>query len=79
VKQTPEELQQLVATVLVVVAIRSTWVDMSVFDFLLAALGLAPLALLLFFWMMFPRDRGIHPIYRENAIDTIDKKPEPRT
>ena len=45
---------------------------MSMFDFFLAALSLAPLGLFLLFWRMFPRDRGVHPIYRESGIETID-------
>jgi hypothetical protein len=39
------------------------------FDFFLAALSLAPVGLLLLFWRMFPRDRGVHPIYREAGIE----------
>jgi hypothetical protein len=46
---------------------------MSMFDFFLAALSLAPLGLFLLFWRMFPRDRGMHPIYRESGIEMIDK------
>ena len=46
---------------------------MSIFDFSLAALSLAPLGLFLLFWRMFPRDRGVHPIYRESGIEMIDK------
>jgi hypothetical protein len=42
------------------------------FDFFLAALSLAPLGLSLLFWRMFPRDRGVHPIYRECGVETID-------
>jgi hypothetical protein len=42
---------------------------MSMFDFFLAALSLAPLGLFLLFWRMFPRDRGIHPIYRESGTE----------
>jgi len=45
---------------------------MSMFDFLLAALSLAPVGLFLLFWRMFPRDRGVHPIYRESGIEMID-------
>jgi hypothetical protein len=47
------------------------------FGFFLAALSLAPLGVFLAFWRMFPRDRGIHPIYRESGIDTKDKRPSP--
>ena len=45
---------------------------MSMFDFFLAALSLAPLGLFLLFWRMFPRDPGVHPIYRESGIEMID-------
>ena len=45
---------------------------MSMFDFFLAALSLAPLGLLLLLWRMFPRDRGVRPIYRESGIEMID-------
>ena len=45
---------------------------MSMFDFFLAALSLAPVGLFLLFWRMFPRDRGVHPIYRESGIEMID-------
>ena len=45
---------------------------MSIFDFFLAAFSLAPLGLFLLFWRMFPRDRGVHPIYRESGIEMID-------
>jgi len=45
---------------------------MSMFDFFLAALSLAPLGLFLLFWRMFPRDRGIHPIYRDAEIEMRD-------
>jgi hypothetical protein len=41
---------------------------MSMFDFFLAALSLAPVGLFLLFWRIFPRDRGVHPIYRETGI-----------
>ena len=45
---------------------------MSMLDFFSAALSLAPVGLFLLFWKMFPRDRGVHPIYRESAIEMID-------
>jgi hypothetical protein len=45
---------------------------MSMFDFFLAALSVAPLGLFLLFWRMFPRDRGVHPIYRESGIEMIE-------
>ena len=45
---------------------------MSIFDLFLAALSLAPVGLFLLFWRMFPRDRGVHPIYRESGIEMID-------
>jgi hypothetical protein len=46
------------------------------FDFFLTALSLTPLGLFLLFWRMFPRDRGVHPTYREPGIKTIDKRAE---
>jgi hypothetical protein len=49
---------------------------MSMFDFFLAALRLAPVGLFLLFWRMFPRDRGVHPIYRESGIEMIDNGTE---
>ncbi len=50
--------------------------EMSMFHFFLAALSLAPIGLFLLFWRMFPRDRGIHPIYRESGTETIGKRTE---
>ena len=47
---------------------------MSMFDFFLVALSLAPFGLFLLFWTVFPRDRGIHPIYRESGIEMIDNR-----
>ena len=44
------------------------------FDFLLVGVSLVPLGLLLFFWKVFTEDGGIHPIYREPGIETIDKR-----
>lgn len=44
------------------------------FDFLLVRVSLVPLGLLLFFWKVFPEDGGIHAIYREPGIETIDKR-----
>jgi hypothetical protein len=49
---------------------------MSMFDFFVAVLSLAPLGLFLVFWTMFPRDRGVHPIYRESGIEMIDNGTE---
>jgi hypothetical protein len=49
---------------------------MSMFDLFLAALSLAPVGLFLLFWRMFPRDRGVHPIYRESGIEMIDNGTE---
>jgi hypothetical protein len=49
---------------------------MSMVDFFLAALSLAPVGLFLLFWRMFPRDRGVHPIYRESGNETIDNGTE---
>lgn len=46
------------------------------FDFFLLGLSLAPLGLLLFFWRVFPKDRGIHPIYRESETETAGKRGE---
>jgi hypothetical protein len=46
------------------------------FDIFLAALSLAPIGLFLLFWRMFPRDRGVHPIYRESGIEMIDNGTE---
>jgi hypothetical protein len=46
------------------------------FDFFVAAVSLAPVGLFLLFWALFPRDCGIHPIYRESGIETIDKRTE---
>lgn len=43
-------------------------------DFLLVGVSLVPLGLLLFFSKVFPNDCGIHPIYREPGIETIDKR-----
>jgi len=49
---------------------------MSMFDFFVAALSLAPFGLLLLFWRMFPRDGCIHPIYRESGIEVIENGTE---
>ena len=46
------------------------------YDYLLAGFSLVPLGLLLFFWKVFPRDHGIHPIYRESGVKTIDERTE---
>jgi hypothetical protein len=46
---------------------------MPILDLFLAAISLAPLGLLLFFWMMFPDDRGIHPIYRDSTSNDTHK------
>jgi hypothetical protein len=45
------------------------------FDLFLAAFSLAPLGLFLLFWRVFPRDRSVHPIYRE-SIETMGKRTE---
>lgn len=50
---------------------------MSIFDLLLAAVRLAPLGLLIFFWRMFPDDRGIHPIYRDSKSNDRQKDTDP--
>jgi hypothetical protein len=49
---------------------------MSMFDFFLAALSMAPVGLFLLFWRIFPRDRGIHPIYRESGTETTGERTE---
>ena len=49
---------------------------MSMFDFFLVALSLAPVGLFLLIWRVFPRDRGVHPIYRESGIEMICNGPE---
>jgi hypothetical protein len=49
---------------------------MFILDFFLAALSLAPVGLFLLFWKMFPRDRGVHPIYRESGAEMIDSGTE---
>lgn len=46
------------------------------FDFVLLGSSLVPLGLLLFFWKVFPRDSGIHPVYRDSRIETRDEGPE---
>ena len=46
------------------------------FALLLLGLSLAPLALLLLFWNMFPQDGSIHPIYRESRVERIAKRTE---
>jgi hypothetical protein len=46
---------------------------MSMFEFIIAALSLAQLGLLLLFWGVFPRDHGVHPIYRESGIEATDE------
>jgi hypothetical protein len=38
------------------------------FDYMLVGFSLAPLALLLLLWRLFPDDRGIHPIYRDSGM-----------
>jgi len=49
---------------------------MSMFDFFLGALSLAPVGLFLLFWRMFPPDRSVHPIYRESGIEMIENGTE---
>jgi hypothetical protein len=56
--------------------VRSTSIEMSMFEFIVAALSLAQLGLLLLFWGVFPRDCGVHPIYRKLGIETIDESTE---
>ena len=48
------------------------------FDFFLGALSLAPVGLFLLLWRMFPRDRGVHPIYRESEIEMIENETQVR-
>ena len=43
---------------------------------LLLGFSLAPLALLLLFWDMFPQDGSTHPIYRESRVGRIAKRTE---
>jgi hypothetical protein len=43
---------------------------------LLSCIKPGALGLSLLFWRMFPRDRGVHPIYRESGIETLDKRTE---
>jgi hypothetical protein len=52
---------------------------MSVFDFFLVGLSLAPLGLFILFWKLFPEDRGVHPIYRESTTETTKLEQRPRT
>ena len=49
---------------------------MSMLDFFLGVISLAPVGLFLLFWRMFPHDRGIHPIYRESGTETIGERTE---
>jgi hypothetical protein len=49
---------------------------MPMLEFFVAAVSLASLGLLLLFWGVFPRDCGIHPIYREPGIETVDHRTE---
>lgn len=55
------------------------WSKMFMFDFLLVGFSLAPFGVFLLFWKMFPKDRGIHPIYRTSDIETTDKRTEIQT
>jgi hypothetical protein len=56
--------------------VQPTWIEMSMFDFFVAAVSSAPLILLLLFWRVFPRDCGVHPIYRVDGIETTDERAE---
>jgi hypothetical protein len=44
-----------------------------IFDFVLAALALAPFGLLVFFWIEFQEDVGLHPIYRRPGTTTTNE------
>lgn len=50
---------------------------MSVFDFFLVGLSLAPFGVFILFWNLFHEDRGVHPIYRKSTTETT--KPRSRT
>jgi hypothetical protein len=52
---------------------------MSVFDFFLVGLSLAPLGLFILFWKLFQEDRGVHPIYRESTTQTTKLEQRSRT
>ena len=54
--------------------VRPLRIEMSMLDFFVAALSLASVVLLLLFWRLFPRDCGVHPIYRVDGIETIDEE-----
>jgi hypothetical protein len=47
---------------------------MSMFEFIAAALSLAPLGLFLLFWGIFPRDRVVYPIYRESGSEVHEEE-----
>jgi hypothetical protein len=51
---------------------------MSVFDFFLVGLSLAPLGLFILFWNLF-HEGGVHPIYRESTTETTKLEQRPRT
>jgi hypothetical protein len=42
--------------------VQPAWIEMSI--------------LLLLFWRVFPRDCGVHPIYRVDGIETTDERAE---
>ena len=46
---------------------------MIMFDFFAAAVGSAPVVLLLLFWELFPVDCGVHPICRESGTEAVDE------
>jgi hypothetical protein len=46
------------------------------FELGLVGFSLVPLGLLLLFWRRFPRNSGIHPIYRQSGIESMDKRTE---
>jgi hypothetical protein len=52
---------------------------MSVFDFFLVGLSLAPLGLFILFWKLFHGDSGVHPIYRKPRTETTKLEQRSRT
>jgi hypothetical protein len=52
---------------------------MSVFDFFLAGLSLAPLGLFILFWKLFHEDRGVHPIYGKSTTEMTTLEQRSRT
>jgi hypothetical protein len=52
---------------------------MSVFDFFLVGLSLAPFGVFILFWNLFHEDRGVHPIYRKSTTETTKLEQRSRT